>query len=194
MLFLRWFLIFSVVEVRASFVDFFYRNPNCLRVICFVVSRKFSSLVYFIVSTFSLSDGRTEIGQYLQGSCLSPDLKRSNTLPRFDILGNNPFSIHLFIRTTKLSEKFGLKNLTNWFGIPYFPSEFEFLRFEHMLKISAVVLGNRNIGFSRILETTSSLLCLIFASILLPKDVNNSIASEGLVSTWVWRHRGFPFF
>ena len=82
--------------------------------------------------------------------------------------------MHLFIRTTKVSEIIGLTNLTNLFGIPSFSSEFEFLRFDVMLKISAVVVGNRNIDLLHVFERTGSLLCLIFASILLAINMTNS--------------------
>ena len=63
MLFLRWFLVISVVQIRASIVDNFFRNTNCLGVLYFVVSRKLLSLVYIILSTILLIEGRTEIGR-----------------------------------------------------------------------------------------------------------------------------------
>ena len=56
----RWFLILSVVEIRASIRDNIFRNPNCLGVICFAVSRNSSSLVYIISFTILLNEGRTK--------------------------------------------------------------------------------------------------------------------------------------
>ena len=69
--------------------------------------------------------------------------------------------------------------MTKMFGMPSFTSEFEFLRFEHMLKISAVVVGKRNIDILHVLQRTGSLLCLIFAAISLLTNVKKSFNSEG---------------
>ena len=108
MLIFRWFLIFSVVEIRASILDNFFRNLNRLGIICSNFSRKFLSLECNNLSTILLSEGRTGIRRYLLGSCLSPDLERGNTLASFNHLENIlPPCMHLFIRTTEVYIKDG---------------------------------------------------------------------------------------
>ena len=106
---------------------------------------------------------------------------------------NYPSTMHFFIGTTKVPEIIGLKNLTNLFGILSFPSEFEYLRNEQMLKVLVVVAGNRNSDFVHFLERTGSLLCLIFASIWLPIVVKNSINLESSGIVWVWGNEGVCF-
>ena len=86
--------------------------------------------------------------------------------------------MHLLIRTTKISEIFGLKNLKKLLGIPSFPSEFKFLRFEQILKNLVFVVAKRKIDFLHVLERTSSLLRLIFAYISLSEHVKNSLKLE----------------